>query len=217
MRPLHRIMGLTKDAQRPAACNEPTSAEHDSRCSQEAAIVAKSTPSLISPKSIERFWNKVDMSAGQSGCWLWTGRIHTASGYGTVSFTANRVKKVHQAHRIAYAIAAGVIVPGDLSVCHSCDNRRCCNPSHLWLGTHQENMRDRDQKGRHYRGGAHVPLRGAQCARAKLTEQDVISIRRRYKRGVYGLKRLANDYGVHAMTIKAIVTGKSWAHVGDAG
>jgi hypothetical protein len=86
-------------------------------------------PSDISPKGLVRV---VD-----SGCWEWTGYLK--KGYGWTG--------AGLAHRKAYALAFGAI-PAGMLVCHRCDNPRCCNPAHLWLGTNGDNIRDMARKGR---------------------------------------------------------------------
>lgn len=85
-------------------------------------------------------WGRVDKSGGPEACWPWTGARH--KGYGMIGIA----RKKHGTHRVAYALATGD--PGDLHVCHACDNPPCCNPAHLFLGTHQDNMRDLVAKGR---------------------------------------------------------------------
>ena len=198
-----------------AACNEPPPSDGSLESSKETAL-AKSTPFPLPAKDINRFWSKVDSSAGPDACWPWTGRTHY-SGYGDLAFRVNGRREVHKAHRIAYTLAAGQSVQGDQSVCHRCDNPRCCNPAHLWVGTHADNMHDRDRKGRHYRGGAHDPVRGVDHPRAKLTEKDVREIRRLYAAGGMGLKALGKQFGITPMTVRAVVTRKSWRHIADQG
>lgn len=87
----------------------------------------------------ERFWAKVEKT---DGCWEWTAFVHP-KGYGM--FGVGR--EARRAHRVSYEIANGPI-PDGLCVCHSCDNRRCVRPDHLFLGTNQDNVDDKMRKGR---------------------------------------------------------------------
>jgi hypothetical protein len=91
----------------------------------------------------ERFWSRVDTSGGLWACWPWT-RGRNGAGYGLISQQHRDVS----AHRLSWELANGPIPPG-LYVCHTCDNPPCCNPSHLFLGTPTDNVRDMYAKGRH--------------------------------------------------------------------
>ena len=83
------------------------------------------------------FWGLIDKT---DTCWLWKGpRIPANVGYGYFSY--------HLAHRVMWEIENGVIPKGKL-ICHSCDNPPCVNPSHLFIGTQKDNMRDASQKHR---------------------------------------------------------------------
>lgn len=105
-------------------------------------------------KHYNRVWRHGDVAAGtfahrfeqhvdKSGeCWIWTGPI-SPSGYGR----ASRGTKKLRAHRAAYELYVGPITDG-LHVLHKCDNPACVNPAHLFLGTHLDNMRDMEAKGR---------------------------------------------------------------------
>lgn len=147
-------------------------------------------------KSIEvRFMEKVSPEPN-SGCWLWDG-AHHKDGYGSIGYKG----KIRIAHRVAYQIYRGEI-PAGINVCHRCDNRACVNPDHLFLGTHQQNMSDRNAKTRQSRGATHGP--------AKLTEDDVKSIR-----VTPGLSQraLAARFGVSRRLVRSILAGEKWAHL----
>jgi hypothetical protein len=126
-----------------------------------------------------------------SGCWLW--RLHVnACGYGTIRSMGQWL-----AHRVSWMIHRGPI-PQGVDVCHSCDVPRCVNPDHLWLGSHLDNMRDMDRKGRCLRGG---PI--------KLTADDVDAIR---AMRVFGTSQqfVADRFGVSQVMISRIWRYKNW-------
>lgn len=94
----------------------------------------------------ERLWEKVDRSAGPDACWPFMGaKMH--NGYGHLGAGGRNDGQV-AAHRVAYQDQVGPI-PEGLNVLHRCDNRPCCNPRHLWIGTQRENLLDMIAKGRH--------------------------------------------------------------------
>lgn len=96
---------------------------------------------------VERFWPKV-AKRGPDDCWLWTAQTNPA-GYGQIGVGSltDGTRGYAFAHRVSYELANGPIPPG-FFVCHKCDVRRCVNPSHLFLGTQHDNMRDCSRKGR---------------------------------------------------------------------
>lgn len=153
--------------------------------------------SEIGQSRSERFWAKVDRSGGPDACWPWTA-CRNERGYGY--FWTGRVAK---AHRVAYELSSGLPPPAHLDVCHRCDNPRCCNQTHFFLGTRADNTADMLAKGR----GA--DFRGENNGRAKLTAEQVREIR-----ATSGLLReAAARFGVTMAQVSDIRRGKSWAHV----
>jgi hypothetical protein len=131
-----------------------------------------------------------------TGCMEWLGTI-TRRGYGVLSIGNRQVG----AHRHAWVLSHGV-VPKGMCVCHSCDNRRCVNPEHLFIGTNKDNHDDKVNKGRQAKGQRH--------GMATLTYAQVREIRALYKRGLGNV--MALRYGVHLNTIVNIAHGIRRAH-----
>ena len=156
---------------------------------------------------MERFWNKVKFPdyIGTDECWEWQA-YRTKNGYGGVWLRGEMTR----AHRFSYEISVGTI-PLGLCVLHRCDNRLCVNPAHLFLGTKTDNARDMCQKGRqaHVRGEAH--------GLAKLTEADVIEIRRLYATGDHPQREIGALFGVCQVNVGDIVNGDTWAHIKNKG
>ena len=145
----------------------------------------------------QRFWSMVNKT---DSCWVWLGRP-MKQGYGRLRVAGYTIK----AHRFSYELANGPI-PDGLLVCHSCDNRSCVRPDHLFVGTNDDNMADMARKGR--------SAQGERNTKARLEAGDVRSIRLRVKAGEKQA-RLAIEYGVARGTINHIVAGRTWGHVGD--
>jgi hypothetical protein len=135
---------------------------------------------MISPLLVKQFWSRIKRGPG---CWEWQrGR----KGYGQVWLEG----KKWYAHRLAYTLCRGEIPPGK-SICHTCDNPRCVRPSHLWLGSQTDNMRDMGRKGR--------------TNTQKISFAQRQKIRARYAKGDVLQKTLATEYGVANSVISAIV------------
>jgi hypothetical protein len=114
-----------------------------------------------------------------------------------------------KAHRVCWELTNGAI-PAGLVVCHRCDNPPCVNPAHLFLGTLSDNTQDSLAKGR----WNYSPNRwGETSPTAKLSEEQVEEIRRRYKPGVVAQWELGREYGVNQTTISKIVRGTRWKHL----
>ena len=152
---------------------------------------------VLSPKRTQDFFSNI--TKDENGCWNWSAYIAT-TGYGMFRFRQRNTK----AHRVSYVIHRGEI-PDGLHVLHKCDNRKCVNPDHLFLGTNADNMRDMALKGRAVKGSAHK--------RSRLTEPqvaEVLVLKQQYGVPCY---RIAACVGVDKSTIEQIVRGVTWPHV----
>ena len=107
--------------------------------------------SSLQIKSIGLFWAKVDKSAGPTGCWPYMG-FRKWDGYGWIQRYIDNKPKNMTAHRFAWILTNGQPEDG-MHLLHTCDNPPCCNPAHLRLGTHAENMAEMGAKGRAWKGG----------------------------------------------------------------
>lgn len=163
---------------------------------------------ISDPTLARRFWLKVDRR-GDDECWPWTA-YRSKKGYGHIKVGGKR-GSVIAAHRVAYELKLGDIPPGML-VCHSCDNPPCCNPAHLWVGTNDDNMADMARKGRARAGrqpNDEERARGVGNGNAKLTDADVLSIRRDGRTQ----EAIARDYGVDRTLVGYIQRRKIWTHI----
>ena len=160
---------------------------------------------LSTNKLIERFFSKIDIPDDPQACWIWTGKRHRR-GYGIGGGDAFGGR----AHRFSYALFSGE-GPGDLFVCHSCDNPPCVNPEHLFLGTVADNSADMARKGR----AASSDRIGELNWQAKVTEADVVAMRALRLQG-RSYQAIADQYGVALMAAWKIVTGQTWKHVPGA-
>lgn len=133
-----------------------------------------------------------------SGCWISTDCVET-SGYGHFRWHGEDLKT----HRAAWEAWRGPI-PEGMQVLHTCDVRNCINPAHLWLGTNADNVADKVSKDRQYRGERHSD--------AKLTEDDVRSIRSLCESGMMQ-KTVAGIFGIDRSQVTRIMSGKAWKHV----
>ena len=149
----------------------------------------------------QHFWPKVQ-KRGPDECWLWGGR-KDARGYGRYGKQGPNTYP----HRVAWRLTNGEI-PDGLEVAHRCDVRNCCNPSHLFLATHEENMADCANKAR--------STHGERNWNAILTADQVREIRAKYvkvNRRKTNIRQLAAEYGISMGAACSIVTGRTWKRV----
>lgn len=147
----------------------------------------------------KRFWSHVDIT-NLMECWNWTACLGNR-GYGRFRLDKRSVLS----HRQAWLLVKGEI-PAGLWVLHKCDNRRCVNVSHLFLGTHSDNMADMMSKGRH------AEPKGELHPQAKLKDDMVLEIRAMAKQGIT-YSTLARKFGVSRGLIGNIVSRKRWKHI----
>lgn len=158
---------------------------------------------LSDPAQMERCRERLASKTShnpETGCLEWTTKTLAHGGYGKMS--VGRAGQI-RAHRAAWIFATGKKIPAGLYVCHKCDNPKCCNPDHLFLGTPRQNMADKESKGR----GTKPPHSyGEKHHATKLTQAQVEKIHASSET----LDRLAAEYGVSSKTIWRIKKGKTW-------
>lgn len=158
------------------------------------AVVYPTDPIVLARLAV-RFWAKVQKTDNPNECWVWTARIGT-HGYGEFNATGQS----ETAPRVSYFLSTGCTVPKGMYICHTCDNKPCVNPSHLFVGTPLDNSMDMAYKRRH--NGA------------ILTPEDIVAIRAVYRKGQHPtLKELAAQYDVYYTTIHAVVTRINWIDI----
>lgn len=157
-------------------------------------------PILQRKKPITLDWIKENCTIDQNNCWNWNKAIALLSGYGSVGYEG----KQWATHRLTYTLANGDI-PEGLLVRHMCNNKKCCNPEHLKLGSHRENNLDTENYAKAF----------------KLTREQVLQIKQEIENtdfSVRGSKRLfdlkwAKHFNVQQGTIESIRLGKTWTHL----
>lgn len=144
---------------------------------------------------VRRLREKIELT--EYGCWEWRGHFRQ-DGYGLFWFNG----RARRAHRVAFEVMKGPIGKGRV-LCHLCDNRACVNPSHLFVGSRADNIRDAVQKNRHAKGEAN--------GRSKLTVDDILAIR--VAAGTAPQSELAKRFKIDQGHISDIINRKKWKHV----
>lgn len=154
----------------------------------------------MNQKDTERFRERYKTNP-KTGCWDWLS-TKDRDGYGQFKLNGKQWK----AHRLSWTLYLGEI-PEKLFVCHRCDNPGCVNPEHLFLGTAMDNNRDTVEKGRDRKAS------GKNNGHARITEIDVLEIRRLYATGDYTYNQLADVFGLKGSHVWKIVQKKLWRDI----
>lgn len=159
-------------------------------------------PIGFSDTTEQRFWSKVDKAGAipphcseLGACWIWTAYCGKPFGYGRF--------EGFQAHRISWLLHEGSLAD-QVCVLHRCDNPKCVNPNHLFLGTRKDNSDDREKKGR----GNHVT--GERNGSSKLSRKIVQEARRLFRLGGVSMRALGRNYGVANATMRKALLGLTW-------
>ena len=151
-------------------------------------------------KEVARFFDKVQIT---KHCWLWlASKFPPRYGYGRLKYHGKMIK----AHRFSYELFTGPIKPG-MMILHrkECGNPSCVNPNHLYMGTHFDNMRDRNIWGKTTKGEGNC--------NSRLSKEDILLIRKIHKDRLFGYKNTAKIVGVSADMVGKIARGLNWPHI----
>lgn len=166
---------------------------------------------VLTPSESKRFWGQVRVDEPDE-CWLWTGKLYP-DGSGRLSIRGIPLK----VSQLSYFIHWGLHPYTGLVVCHTCDDRACVNPMHLWLGTQAENMADCRRKGRTCAGDkaslrryTHLVRKGVNHHNARLTDHLVAKIRMLRKSGLTQ-RKIAKKFGIKQPQVSRICHGVRWS------
>lgn len=157
-------------------------------------------PLVIKDSDLNRFWSRVGNIDNKEDCWEWQGRIK--GGYGQFKFG----NVVYVAHRVSYFLHFKVDPLQNLC-CHTCDNRKCINPNHIFLGTQLENYEDAVNKKRA------TVIKGETHMNAKLNEEKVKAMIEEYAKGGVTQSQLGEKYGIDGKYVDVVLKGRVWKHV----
>ena len=147
---------------------------------------------------IKKFWSRVRRKESDK-CWDWTGSLRSPRGYGQIKIKG----KTKAAHRVSWEIKNGPIPAGDMKgtmcVLHHCDNKKCVNPEHLFVGSQKDNVADMYSKGRN------VDLSGTNNPAYKFPDTVISEIRSRYAFGSETQREIGMIYGISKSHIGNII------------
>jgi hypothetical protein len=153
---------------------------------------------VIKDSTLKRFEEKFEKGR-LNECWNW--KASTNHGYGQLKI--ENINSSTGAHRVAWELYNNKKIPKGKEICHHCDNKKCVNPRHLFIGTHLDNMKDRDRKGHN------VISIGEKNGNHKLTARMVREIRKSNEPSIF----LGKVYGVNHSTICNVRNRKYWKHI----
>lgn len=175
-------------------------------------ILNDRTTSLeVTEKTIERFWSKVNIKTPED-CWEWEASL-LHSGYGR--FRVGKYKTTRRmmvAHRFSWMLTNGSI-PVGLFILHKCDNRKCVNPNHLFIGTFQDNSRDMCSKGRHYMQTHGEIFKGEKNPRAKHSEESILNIYHLSFVEKKSNREIANLLQEDMQYLRNVLRGTTWKYL----
>jgi len=149
----------------------------------------------------------------ETGCWEWTASSR-GNEYGCIKIDGKAV----DAHRVSYALFIDDI-PDGMYVCHKCDNKRCVNPDHFFLGTGRDNTKDAIEKGRHYNignymKGAHPEgKKGGDNYNAGTTNDIAKEIRKTFNLGCYSVNEISSMFNVSRFVVSGIIHNHTYLNV----
>lgn len=164
-----------------------------------------SAPHISDTKALKAYMQQ-RITRNDNGCWEWNG-TYRGKGYGVMA--VGGIQGGVYTHRLSAHLYHDFELDSDRYVLHRCDNPRCCNPEHLFIGTAKDNLYDCIAKGRFSVANR---ARGERVNTAKLTADDVRAIRQAANQGAT-FKGLSRQYGVSDVNIRMIVTRRTWRHV----
>lgn len=154
---------------------------------------------------LERFCSHLPEELPDDGCWEWQGTKHV-SGYGVIRSSPLEGYRKLKAHRLSWEIHNAEPIPPGMVVRHTCDNRSCVNPSHLVIGTPQDNIRDAVERRRIPHGQGHP--------HSKLSTSAVLAIHRLCDQCDTSHQQIGAIFDVGSTTVWSIASGKGWRHLG---